>query len=74
MIEDLSRYHRPISNLFNAAVTTEAWDQYRLTDDQIEFFRTNGYLAGIRLLNNQQIHALRDELARDVGRLFLPGG
>ena len=59
MIEDLSRYHRPITTLFN----TGEWDQYRLTNDQIEFFHTNGYLAGIRLLNDEQIEALRAELA-----------
>jgi len=63
MTEDLSRYHRPISTLFNAAVTTEEWDRYRLTDDQINFFHTNGYLAGIRLLNDEQVEALRAELA-----------
>ena len=63
MIEDLSRYHRPISNLFNAVVTPEAAAPYRLTDDQIEFFDTNGYLTGIRLLNDEQIKALRAEAA-----------
>src|SRR6266566_1624294 len=59
MIEDLSRYHRPITTLFN----TDQSDQYRLTKDQIQFFHTNGYLAGIRLLNDEQIEALRLELA-----------
>jgi ectoine hydroxylase-related dioxygenase (phytanoyl-CoA dioxygenase family) len=63
MIEDLSRYHHPISKLFNAAITTRGSDQYRLTTDQIEFFHTNGYLAGLSLLNDQQIEALRLELA-----------
>jgi len=61
MIEDLSRYHRPIGQLFKAAATTR--DQYRLTEDQVEFFHTHGYLAGIRLLNDAQIETLRDELA-----------
>ena len=63
MIEDLSRYHRPITTLFNLSGTTEDWEQYRLKNDQIDFFQTNGYLAGIRLLNDEQIEALRAELA-----------
>lgn len=63
MIEDLSNHHSPIGNLFIAPKTIEEWQQYRLTDDQIEFFQTNGYLAGIRLLNDEQIEALRAELA-----------
>jgi ectoine hydroxylase-related dioxygenase (phytanoyl-CoA dioxygenase family) len=63
MIEDLSHYHLPISKLFNAALTARDWDQYRLSDDQISFFHSNGYLAGIRLLNDEQIAVLRAELA-----------
>src|SRR5258708_14575712 len=59
MMEDLSRYHRPITTLFN----TSQSEQYRLTSDQIEFFHTNGYLAGIPLLNEEQIETLRLELA-----------
>jgi ectoine hydroxylase-related dioxygenase (phytanoyl-CoA dioxygenase family) len=61
MNDDLSRYHHPISSLFGAPGT--APERYRLTNDQIEFFHTNGYLAGIRLLNDEQIEALREELA-----------
>jgi ectoine hydroxylase-related dioxygenase (phytanoyl-CoA dioxygenase family) len=63
MIEDLSLYHRPISNLFNALVTPRAGAPYRLTLDQIEFFHTNGYLAGIPLLNDEQVEVLRAESA-----------
>ncbi len=61
MIEDLSRYHRPISALFKTPA--EDWEAFRLTQDQIEFFHTHGYLAGIRLLNDEQIETLRAELA-----------
>jgi len=59
MIDDLSKHHRPITTLFN----TDHAEQYHLTNDQIEFFHTNGYLAGIRLLNDEQIEALRLELS-----------
>jgi ectoine hydroxylase-related dioxygenase (phytanoyl-CoA dioxygenase family) len=61
MIEDLSRYHRPITTLFMRS--ENELEQYRLTQDQIEFFHAHGYLAGIRILNDEQIEALRAELA-----------
>ncbi len=63
MIEDLSRNHRAVANLFKTPAVAEDWNQYRVTPDQIEFFHEQGYLAGIRLLNDEQIEALRVELA-----------
>ena len=63
MIEDLSRYHTPVSDLFPKAITKEDWESYRLSDEQVEFYRENGYLAGIRILTGEQIEALRRELA-----------
>jgi hypothetical protein len=64
MSDDLSRYHHPITNLFKAVATNEEWERYRLTGHQIEFFHTYGYLAGIRLLNEEQIERLRGELTQ----------
>ena len=66
MIADLSRHHSPITKLFKWPARVEDWDQYRLTKDQIEFFQTYGYLAGIRLLNDEQIGFLRAELTELV--------
>jgi ectoine hydroxylase-related dioxygenase (phytanoyl-CoA dioxygenase family) len=37
-------------------------DQFRLTSDQVEFYEANGYLAGIRLLTDDQVEELRAEL------------
>jgi len=64
MVADLSTTHRPLTDLFQLPSTAEDWNQYRLTEDQVEFFHTNGYLAGIRALNDDQIEALRTELRR----------
>ena len=58
MTDDLSRYHQPITNLF----TSHDLERYRLTDDQVKFYRKNGYLAGIKSLNNEQLAVLRAEL------------
>ncbi|HKO98025.1 MAG TPA: phytanoyl-CoA dioxygenase family protein [Pyrinomonadaceae bacterium] len=63
MPEDLSTHHEPIGKLFEKPNTPEAWEEYRLTDEQVEFYRENGYLAGIRLLDDAQIEVLREELA-----------
>ncbi len=59
---DLSTHHQPVSDLFSSPQNPVEWDQYRLSTEQIEFYQAHGYLAGIRLLNDFQIEALRDEL------------
>jgi ectoine hydroxylase-related dioxygenase (phytanoyl-CoA dioxygenase family) len=66
MIDDLSRYHAPVSDLFPRPVTTEEWESYRLSDEQVSFYHENGYLAGIRILDDNQLVALRRELAELV--------
>jgi ectoine hydroxylase-related dioxygenase (phytanoyl-CoA dioxygenase family) len=60
--EDLSIHHSQIGNLFSQPKHASDWNQYRLTEEQIEFYHDNGYLAGIRLLNGEQVDALRGEL------------
>ncbi len=62
MGEDLSRCHQPVSDLFPRASSSKDWQQYRLTDAQLEFFRENGYLPGVRILTDAQIESLRREL------------
>jgi Phytanoyl-CoA dioxygenase (PhyH) len=63
MWNDLSRHHGPVTDLFKVPASREDWNHYRLTEDQIDFFHTNGYLSGIRVLTDEQIDALRTELA-----------
>src|SRR3989442_2254260 len=63
MNSDLSIHHLPITELFDWPDTRDDWNQCRLTPAQIEFFHKNGYLAGIRVLDDEQIAVLRDELA-----------
>ena len=61
-MKDLADYHGPITDLFARPQTKEDWDQYRLTRDQIELFHENGYLAGIKMLDEVQIQALKTAL------------
>ena len=65
MTSDLSHTHEPITYLFPAISCIDT-TQYRLTSDQIDFFHRNGYLAGIRLLNDNQIAVLREQLKQLV--------
>jgi ectoine hydroxylase-related dioxygenase (phytanoyl-CoA dioxygenase family) len=41
-----------------------AWSGVALTPEQIAFFHENGYLSGIRILSDDQIAILREELSR----------
>jgi ectoine hydroxylase-related dioxygenase (phytanoyl-CoA dioxygenase family) len=60
--EDLSIYHHPITPLFPGIANSGDRDRYRLSDDQVRFFKENGYLAGLRILHDAEIERLREEL------------
>src|SRR5262249_17441509 len=61
MMEDLSRHHQPVSALFARSGSTD-WEQYQLSEEQLESFRENGYLMGVRILSDEQVEVLRAEL------------
>ena len=61
--QDLSTQHQLLSALFNYPQTPEEWEPYRLTEEQVAFFREEGYLANVRLLSDEQVDALNEELA-----------
>jgi len=52
-----------VSDLFRSPVAAEEWDRYRLTEDQVAFFHEQGYVAGIRVLDDAQCDRLCEELA-----------
>ena len=60
--EDLSQYHHLLSDLFQTPETSEEWQQYKLTEAQVSFFMENGYVSGIKLLDDRQIAILKEEL------------
>ena len=64
MTDDLSTYHQPIGDLFSVPETAANWDRFRLSSEQVEFYKSNGYLAGIRLLTEDQTEVLRAELSQ----------
>ena len=64
IIEDLALKHGPVGGLFHQPHNRHEWNQYRLADEQVEFFHDNGYVAGVRLLNDDQVELLREELSQ----------
>jgi ectoine hydroxylase-related dioxygenase (phytanoyl-CoA dioxygenase family) len=58
MASDLSRFDRPLTALFSGCKD----DKFALSPEQIGFFKENGYLAGIKILDSDHISILRAEL------------
>jgi hypothetical protein len=63
MAEDLAKYSGLISDLFSWPTDPDEWRQYQLSEEQVGFYREEGYLPGIRLLNDEQVERLREQLA-----------
>ncbi|MBS1947857.1 MAG: hypothetical protein JST47_08825 [Bacteroidetes bacterium] len=63
-VKDLSSYHYLLSDFFKTPKSQAEWDRYKLTDEQVGFFRENGYLSGIKMLEEWQV----DELCRGRAR------
>ncbi len=59
---DLSQQHEMVGDLFAQPQDPAEFDRYRLTGEQINSFREQGYLAGIQVLDDRQVAALREEL------------
>ncbi|RRQ48564.1 phytanoyl-CoA dioxygenase family protein [Maribacter algicola] len=61
-IRDLAELHSLVSELFKFPKTPDAWEAYKLTEDQLEHYKEFGYVSGIKLLDEVQIGQLRGEL------------
>jgi len=61
-VQDLSKIHQLAGKLFKWPATTAEWNQYRLSKEQVDFFNENGFLAGVKMLNAEQLEELRHEL------------
>lgn len=62
-VRDLSQYHQPVSDLFRWPTSKKEWDEYRLSQQQVDFFHEYGYVDNIKLLDDWQIDQLNEELA-----------
>ena len=59
---DLSEHHQLISDLFPSISFKEAWEKYKLSDEQISFFNTYGFLSDVKLLEDRQVEKLLYDL------------
>jgi ectoine hydroxylase-related dioxygenase (phytanoyl-CoA dioxygenase family) len=62
MVEDLSVHDKPLGVFGPQPARPDEWAKYRLTDEQVRFFHENGYVAGVRVLTDEQVDRLRGEL------------
>lgn len=60
MATDLATEHQPLTDLFAAESDAAV---FRLSEPQLAFYRENGFLAGVKVLNDTQLETLRAELA-----------
>ena len=59
---DLSKHHELIGDMFPKLSAKEIWNKYKLTAEQVDFFNEYGYLSNIKILEDNQIEKLRNEL------------
>jgi ectoine hydroxylase-related dioxygenase (phytanoyl-CoA dioxygenase family) len=62
MVRDLATAHKPVGDLVSIPRSAAEWDRYRLSDEQVQFFNENGYLSGVRILDEPQVAALKEEV------------
>ena len=59
---DLSVHGNPISQMFKQPSSAKEWEQYMLSQEQIDLFTKQGFISGIKILNNEQVEILNNEL------------
>jgi hypothetical protein len=62
-VKDLSLVHQMVSDIFVWPSKRHEWEQYKLSKEQVDFFNENGFLAGVKMLGDQQIDRLKEELS-----------
>ncbi len=65
MVTDLATRHEPVGSLLGDAFARDL-REFRLSDEQVAHFHEFGYVSGVRILSDQQVEALRNELAELV--------
>ncbi len=70
--KDLSTVHGLASDIFRQPQTKEEWEQYRLSDEQVDFFNENGYLANVKMLDENQVDVIKSEI-EELANVKHPG-
>ncbi len=62
LYKDLSTVHALVSDIIRDPERKEEWEQYKLSDEQVDFFNENGYLANIKMLDEKQVSLIKSEI------------
>jgi ectoine hydroxylase-related dioxygenase (phytanoyl-CoA dioxygenase family) len=62
MVADLSREHEPVGDLLSNSPPPADLQPYRLSLEQLDFYREHGYVSGVRVLDAAQVDMLCSEL------------
>ena len=62
-MEDLSARHGLIGDMFTLPTSAGEWARHLLGARSLSFYKENGYLAPVRMLGDEQVEVLRQELA-----------
>ncbi len=71
-LKDLSTIHQLISDVFRWPTSPKEWKEFELSKEQVDFFKTNSFISGIRLLDTQQVERIQTELT-EVANPLHPG-
>lgn len=61
---DLANFRSPMADLFKQPATAAEWEQYVLTEDQIRSFEEYGFVSGIKIMDEEQVDQLNEELVK----------
>lgn len=64
MNTDYGLHDRPITELFRQPATAQEWESYALTEEQLRHYKEYGFVKDIKILSDEQIGFLQDELAK----------
>lgn len=59
---DYGKNQQPVSDLFEQPTSAEQWQQYALSEAQIQHYLDHGFVKDIKILDERQIQALCDAL------------
>ena len=61
---DLATVHQLVGDLVTVPSSTDEFEKFRLSNEQVDFYHENGYVAGVKLFDMPQVETLREELNR----------
>ena len=60
--KDLSAVNALSTDIFRHPQKKAEWEQYRLSNEQVDFFKEHGYLANVKMLDEQQVAIIKSEI------------